>query len=144
MFQLFLHLFCKGEAHNAGHQRRARTDASDKPCMRDMLIARPLHAVVRWRTQPAFGSPRFATCSTASQNLSNSFSVVYTLGVTRTPFNSSCTILCTSIRCYFHRYCVKATGSTLAISKVAKPQLISGAKEVWKRTFGRCLIRITQ
>jgi len=32
---------------NAGHQRRARTAASDKPCMRDMLIARPLHAFVR-------------------------------------------------------------------------------------------------
>jgi hypothetical protein len=34
---------------NAGHQRRARTAASDKPCMRDMLIARPLHAIVRRR-----------------------------------------------------------------------------------------------
>jgi hypothetical protein len=32
--------------YNAGHQRRARTAASDKPCMRDMLIARPLHAIV--------------------------------------------------------------------------------------------------
>jgi hypothetical protein len=28
------------------HQRRARTAGSDKPCMRDMLIARPLHAFV--------------------------------------------------------------------------------------------------
>ena len=35
------------ETHNAGHQRRARTAASDKPCMRDMLIARPLHAIVK-------------------------------------------------------------------------------------------------
>ena len=33
-------------APNAGHQRRARTAASDKPRMRDMLIARPLHAFV--------------------------------------------------------------------------------------------------
>ena len=31
---------------NARHQRRARTSVSDKPCMRDMLIARPLHAFV--------------------------------------------------------------------------------------------------
>src|SRR6266850_8311254 len=31
---------------NAGHQRRARTAASDKPCMRGMLYARPLHAIV--------------------------------------------------------------------------------------------------
>jgi hypothetical protein len=31
---------------NAGHQRRARTAGRDKPCMRDMLIARPLHALV--------------------------------------------------------------------------------------------------
>jgi hypothetical protein len=36
-----------GEPANAGHQRRARTAASDKPCIRDMLIARPLHAFVR-------------------------------------------------------------------------------------------------
>jgi hypothetical protein len=35
------------KTHNVGHQRRARTAASDKPCMRDMLIARPLHAFVR-------------------------------------------------------------------------------------------------
>ncbi len=28
--------------------------------------------VVRWRAQPDFGNPRFTTCSTASQNLSNS------------------------------------------------------------------------
>ncbi len=42
-----------------------------------------VHAVVRWRAQPDFGNPRFATCSTASQNLSNSLRVVYTLGVTR-------------------------------------------------------------
>jgi hypothetical protein len=35
------------EAANAGHQRRARTAGSDKPCMRDMLDARPLHAFVR-------------------------------------------------------------------------------------------------
>jgi hypothetical protein len=34
---------------NARHQRRARTAASDKPCMRDMLIARPLHAFVSRR-----------------------------------------------------------------------------------------------
>ena len=31
---------------NVGIDRRARTAASDKPCMRDKLIARPLHAVV--------------------------------------------------------------------------------------------------
>jgi hypothetical protein len=31
---------------NAALQRRARTGASDKPCMRDLLIARPLHAIV--------------------------------------------------------------------------------------------------
>jgi hypothetical protein len=33
----------------AGHQRRARIAASDKPCMRDMLTARPLHAIVGHR-----------------------------------------------------------------------------------------------
>jgi len=38
-------LRCTKQA-NAGHQRRARTDASDKPCMRDTLFARPLHAIV--------------------------------------------------------------------------------------------------
>src|SRR2546425_12421590 len=37
--------------HNAGHQRRARTAANDKPRMRDMLIARPLHAIVSLRTE---------------------------------------------------------------------------------------------
>ncbi len=31
---------------NGGHLRRIQTVASDKPCMRDMLIARPLHAFV--------------------------------------------------------------------------------------------------
>jgi hypothetical protein len=31
---------------NAGHQRRGRISASDKPCMKDMLIAPPLHAFV--------------------------------------------------------------------------------------------------
>jgi hypothetical protein len=31
---------------NAGHQRRARTAARELPCIRDMLIARPLHALV--------------------------------------------------------------------------------------------------
>jgi hypothetical protein len=35
-----------GKASNAGHQRRARTAASDKSCMRDILIARPLHTIV--------------------------------------------------------------------------------------------------
>ncbi|MDQ3668150.1 MAG: hypothetical protein M3410_16570, partial [Acidobacteriota bacterium] len=43
---LFLYTDVQQES-NAGHQRRARTAASDKPCMRDMLIARPLHAIVR-------------------------------------------------------------------------------------------------
>ncbi len=37
------------EPPNAGHQRRARTAAGDKPCMKDMLIARPLHGFVRRR-----------------------------------------------------------------------------------------------
>jgi hypothetical protein len=37
------------EAPNARHQRRAQTAANDKSCMRDMLIARPLHAFVRHR-----------------------------------------------------------------------------------------------
>jgi hypothetical protein len=32
---------------NAGHQLRARTAARELPCMRDTLIARPLHAFVR-------------------------------------------------------------------------------------------------
>jgi hypothetical protein len=39
-------VFKKAMRANGGHQRRARTAASDKPCMRDMLIARPLHAFV--------------------------------------------------------------------------------------------------
>jgi hypothetical protein len=34
------------EDANVGHQRCARTAASDKSCMREMLIARPLHAIV--------------------------------------------------------------------------------------------------
>ncbi len=42
--------FVPTAGHNAGHQRRARTAARDKPCMRDMLIARPLHAFVRRRS----------------------------------------------------------------------------------------------
>jgi hypothetical protein len=36
----------KRKTPNARHQRRARTGVSDKPRMRDMLIARPLHAIV--------------------------------------------------------------------------------------------------
>ncbi len=35
-----------GKASNAALQRRARTAASDKSCMREMLIARPLQALV--------------------------------------------------------------------------------------------------
>jgi len=37
---------------NAVHQRRARTAARDKPSVRDMLISRPLHAVVGLRDGP--------------------------------------------------------------------------------------------
>jgi len=39
-------ILTKHEAPNARHQRRVLTSASDKPCMRDMLIARPLHAAI--------------------------------------------------------------------------------------------------
>jgi hypothetical protein len=42
----------KAKRHNVGLQRRARTAASDKPRMRDMLIARPLHAFVGRRALP--------------------------------------------------------------------------------------------
>src|SRR5688500_10139355 len=38
----------KTRSTNDGHQRRARTAASAKPRIRDIPIARPLHAVVRW------------------------------------------------------------------------------------------------
>ena len=51
-------LYCfsnSGTRDNAGLQRRARTAASDKPCMRDMLIARRLHALVGW---PVRRNPR--------------------------------------------------------------------------------------
>src|SRR2546429_623718 len=47
----FLRLFIVTfqRAPNAGHQRRARTGTSDKPCIRNLLIARPLHAIVKFR-----------------------------------------------------------------------------------------------
>ena len=38
----------------------------------------------------------------------------------------------------------QGNGSTPLISNVARPQLIPGAKDVWKRTFGWDLIREAQ
>ena len=61
------------------------------------------------------GSPLLATYSIASTNRSSSSSVVYTFGVTRKPWNSSCIMGTTMMRCLAHRYSLSLTVSTPSI-----------------------------
>src|SRR3954470_22933913 len=86
-----------------------------------------------------FGNPFFATSATTSENLSNSQSVVYTLGVIRIPVNSSCTIGVVKMLCFDIKYPPSSPGSIPSILKLAIAHDCLGSNDVLNPTFGMSL-----